>query len=207
MVTAMPLPTKDLTGQRFGYLLVLERIPKPSHRKRGGSWFRCRCDCGLERVYSVDELTTGTRSKCERHRAGPPGSSGAHAIFCQYRHNAKTRGIGFALSKDEFLSLTSRDCHYCGSAPRSPSRCGGNSTPETLAKSLYLYNGIDRVNNSLGYAMENCVPCCKQCNRAKTDMTVEDFLTWIARVHARAAEVTRDRRDDAVRNGMGQGFE
>lgn len=31
----------------------------------------------------------------------------------------------------------------------------------------YEYNGVDRLDNALGYTRENCVPACRPCNAAK----------------------------------------
>jgi len=45
-----------------------------------------------------------------------------------------------------------------------------------------LFNGIDRVNNSAGYTNHNTVPCCKTCNLAKRDSTVEEFENWITQL-------------------------
>ena len=47
----------------------------------------------------------------------------------------------------------------------------------------YIYNGIDRLDNSVGYTKENCVPCYKMCNYAKNKFTMEEFLIWINRVY------------------------
>lgn len=183
----------ELLGQRFGYLTVIANAERPSHRRRlHGTWWRVRCDCGTERVVTASDLSTGNTTSCGNHRRSPPGTAGRHAIFCQYRCNARTRGLDFQLSKEQFLTITSRNCTYCGAPPSNTARhTGGNSKPETIALSLYLYNGIDRVDNTRGYVDGNCVPCCKQCNRAKTDMTVEEFHTWVARVHARATGASR----------------
>ena len=46
----------------------------------------------------------------------------------------------------------------------------------------YTYNGIDRLDNSLGYTLDNVVASCWDCNRAKQDLTVGDFLIWVLRV-------------------------
>lgn len=42
-----------------------------------------------------------------------------------------------------------------------------------------IYNGIDRQDNSIGYKTENCVPCCKFCNLAKSKFTIKEFQEWI----------------------------
>jgi len=38
---------------------------------------------------------------------------------------------------------------------------------------------LDRKNNDLGYSVDNCVACCKQCNVMKLDYTVDDFLNKV----------------------------
>ena len=49
--------------------------------------------------------------------------------------------------------------------------------------SCYLYNGIDRKNNFLGYTLENIVPCCEKCNRAKHIMNLTEFKKWVYSVY------------------------
>lgn len=51
----------DLTGQRFGELLVLDTA-KP--RKSGGVWWRCQCSCGKEYEVPGTLLATGRRTHC-----------------------------------------------------------------------------------------------------------------------------------------------
>jgi hypothetical protein len=38
------------------------------------------------------------------------------------------------------------------------------------------------VDNTKGYTKENCVPCCKICNRLKSDLTKEEFEEYQKRV-------------------------
>ena len=52
----------DLTGQRFGKLVVLKRI-----KKRGSFWF-CRCDCGTEKLVRTNNLRGGSAVSCGCHR-------------------------------------------------------------------------------------------------------------------------------------------
>ena len=54
------MSAKDLTGQRFGRLVVLEPVPG-ARRTR----WRCRCDCGQELVVgSGYHLTSGNTKSC-----------------------------------------------------------------------------------------------------------------------------------------------
>lgn len=62
--------TIDLAGQRFGELIVVERAPRVEIVGRDAAW-RCRCDCGAEKVISAKNLRAGrTRSCGHRARAG-----------------------------------------------------------------------------------------------------------------------------------------
>ena len=59
----------DVTGQRFGHLLAVERIPW-QESKSGPAW-RCKCDCGGERVELGWMLRRGRVhgcSECHRER-------------------------------------------------------------------------------------------------------------------------------------------
>ena len=47
----------------------------------------------------------------------------------------------------------------------------------------YVYNGVDRVDNERGYSLENCVPCCKFCNRMKRDLGKKEFLEHIKNIY------------------------
>lgn len=47
-----------------------------------------------------------------------------------------------------------------------------------------MINGIDRVDNTKGYSIDNCVAACRRCNVAKADMTPDQFREWVLRVAA-----------------------
>ena len=80
-------------------------------------------------------------------------------ITYKKRHFQKY-GNGNVISEEEFNRLSSMSCHYCG---------------------VEWPNGIDRINSSIGYVKENCVPCCKHCNYVKGNLSMEDFKTWTKR--------------------------
>ena len=46
----------------------------------------------------------------------------------------------------------------------------------------FIYSGIDRKDNEIGYTLKNCVPCCIICNRAKNSLSFDEFLAWIGRL-------------------------
>ncbi len=54
----------DLTGQRFGKLLVIERVEPHAKRENTHSYWKCRCDCGNEKRIDGTKLTSGRTKSC-----------------------------------------------------------------------------------------------------------------------------------------------
>ena len=101
--------------------------------------------------------------------------SGRNALFSRYKRAAKKRNINFELTKEKFFYLTKQNCFYCGDEPKQTvGKCVGTG--------VYIYNGIDRKDNNLGYEINNCVACCWQCNLAKNKLSLEEWYTWIERI-------------------------
>jgi hypothetical protein len=60
------MPIADLTGRRFGRLVVLGRAPS-KRRADGTAWqarWLCRCDCGGENTVLGNELRSGAVQSC-----------------------------------------------------------------------------------------------------------------------------------------------
>lgn len=84
-----------------------------------------------------------------------------------YKSNAKKRNVKFDLEYTDFEKLINGECYYCGDV-KSNKLIKKNYKP-------FYYNGIDRVNNEIGYTKENCVSCCEFCNKAKRNITIDEF--------------------------------
>lgn len=170
----------DLTGRRFGRLVVIEWVPgAQSSGELGGRWL-CKCDCGHDLAVRSSRLRPNHRRSCGCAKSGPatgyvPGQAAFGVLMTEYRRGARDRSLSWDLTREEFKHMTSLDCHYCGTAPSRAVGCSPNS-------GAYVCNGIDRVDSSRGYSLDNCVPACKICNFAKRDMSYDDFLAWIARL-------------------------
>src|SRR5678816_4033035 len=56
---------KDLTGARFGLLIVKERVIAPlGHYRHGRHWWRCECDCGGMHFVLTNNLCRGHVRSC-----------------------------------------------------------------------------------------------------------------------------------------------
>lgn len=164
---------RDLTGRRFGKLIVTNNHKISSCGRR--AWL-CVCECGNKRFIVSKYLLDGDVNSCGCLRKESSGIAARNNVYRNYRSNAKKRGIDFNLSIDDFMLLSQKPCFYCGVAPSnfSKSRWGNGD---------FLYNGIDRVDNALGYNVDNCVTCCKSCNISKNNRSQLEFIEWIDRAY------------------------
>ncbi len=86
-------------------------------------------------------------------------SRGPQGRFSACKHGASRRNLEFELTLEQFTELTEQRCYYCNSFTKDKSHCG-----------------IDRMNNKIGYVLENCVPCCPDCNTWKSSGGVDEFV-------------------------------
>lgn len=113
-----------------------------------------------------------------------PGDLGFSVVWNNYKNNAKVRKLPFDLTKDEVQTLTKQNCHYCGAEPKTIARVhSGTASARCIERSRYVYNGIDRIDSTLGYNIMNCSACCKKCNVMKSNFSVSEFLQHIDKIH------------------------
>lgn len=165
-------PAKNLTGQVYGRLTVIERA---SDVIVGRPRWLCRCSCGNETIVSSLNLYSGNTKSCgcfrteaSKTRERKKGHPTLGVVLSYYKRNATLRGLKWNLTVEQFDELVTSNCHYCGAEP----------TARHLHNATRTYNGIDRVDNSLDYTPQNVVPCCTQCNRAKGTLTAQEFIEW-----------------------------
>ena len=167
----------DLTGKRFGKLTVLER--KENGTNYRAQWL-CKCSYGNERIINSKYLLNGSIKSCgcydKERKSLPSGEASKRKIYRVYKRIAKIRGFDFYITYEDFLKIVSKNCFYCDCKP-------SNIQKNKWGNGDFIYNGIDRIDNTKGYIDGNVVPCCYQCNHSKTDMSISDFYEWINRVN------------------------
>jgi hypothetical protein len=169
-------------GERYGKLLVKEAAPTfIATSGRESIRVLCDCDCGVSVVVGLGDIRSGKTTTCGAHPLYEDRSLPAfNNLFNHtYKSRALKSGKVFEITEEQFRELTKQDCFYCGSEPQSRSIRSGKYTSE------YAYNGLDRVDNSVGYTLNNVVPCCFDCNHAKATLTQSAFLSLARKIVAK----------------------
>jgi len=164
--------TKITVGSRLGMVTILEELK--THSKSGKKQFKIKCDCGNIKNINIHY---GMKScGCLKRTCKDP----EELEYKRYKYTTNRRKLDFHLTKEKFLELIFGNCYYCGDNPHGM----------TLRYSKKNRNGIDRVNNDIGYTISNCVSCCANCNMAKRQLTKEQFFELVRKIYINHIEKT-----------------
>lgn len=107
----------------------------------------------------------------------------SHGRYNSLKTSARDRNLELNIKETDFVALIEKPCHYCGAS------LGG-----------FTGSGLDRLDNSKGYVYGNVVPCCKYCNRVRSNVLTPDEML------AAMAAVKRVRLEKAL-DGVGAELE
>lgn len=169
---------KNHVGEKFGNITITNQYyVLTKHQSELRVNYSCECGCEtLNKAYQKVKKQKMCK-KCRNtnfHKVNPETSF--KMLFNDYVRNTVRRRLLFTLTEDEFRTLTKGNCFYCGCPPSSVKR------PKSTSGE-YVYNGIDRKDNSIGYVSYNCVSCCKTCNFSKHKLSHDDFLNHVRKIY------------------------
>lgn len=120
----------------------------------------CKACC-----YTYRKTSKGTE-ELNRYRHSPKGR------FVYLKAAAKRRNILCLLTLSEFENIIGQPCFYC---------------KDFFAPDLTCGCGLDRLDSSKGYLIDNVVSCCGVCNSLKLDkFSVQETLAAVqAIIHVR----------------------
>ena len=187
---------KDRVGEVFGRLTIIGL--SEINRKI----VIVKCSCGVEKKAQYYNLKSGHIKSCGclklsglqtiPRKRKPSGEVQFNSIYKEYKNGALNRNLSFNLTEKEFFEITQKDCYYCSIPPyRERKNYRGDD--------FFIYNGIDRVNNKIGYEINNVEPCCKHCNRAKDTMSKNDFISLCIRV---SNKFKKDLSNDLINSAL-----
>ena len=121
-----------------------------------------RCQPCYNKLREVEDKRERVRNYAEERRKNIP----IHYANC--KRSAVMRNLPFALSIEEYETIITSSCKYCGHKDDN----------EAI--------GVDRINSLRGYDMTNVVPCCKICNMMKNDLSLDVFIAHVRKIHMHA---------------------
>lgn len=184
----------DETNNTFGLWKVISRA---ANKSDGSAQWNCKCACGTEKVVPANTLREGKSLSCGCTRAelGKQKrdlASIENTLFRAYKRGAKDRKYEFSLTNYEFKSLIYSNCIYCGDKPSYKKYFYSYTTGKDIEYYIET-NGIDRVDNTKGYTVDNSVTCCKTCNRMKSNISKTLFLDKVRKIYNNIKELSNEK--------------
>ena len=167
--------TQNFVGVKFGKITIIKQYYITNATTLKVDYI---CECGHTTINRSFQKVKNQREciKCStKKNAYKHGNASFNSLYNSYIKGAISRSLKFDLSIEQFKQITTQNCFYCGNPPTAIIRPNVDGA--------YIYNGIDRKDNTIGYTIENCVSCCKFCNFAKYTQTYNDFLTHIVKIY------------------------
>jgi hypothetical protein len=181
----------DLTGQRFGHLIVIDRasvdLPQKARNQQvRGRYWNCICDCGNKRIVVTGYLRRKKIRSCgcmDFIREETVGKINGEIWGHITRHsslNANARGcrrdLPFTITKEYVWELFIQQVGKC--ALSGLDICFGNAhkKQETTAS-------LDRIDNTKGYIKGNVQWVHKDINRMK-NVFAQDYFIGICKLIA-----------------------
>ena len=90
------------------------------------------------------------RNNMREYRQTPMGR------WVVYKDGANKRGIKWELTFEQFMIFWQKPCYYCGDEIKTI--------------------GLDRIDNTKGYSIDNVVSCCSICNYMKLNNSQDEFI-------------------------------
>lgn len=100
-------------------------------------------------------------------------------MYRKYKGAAKKRKYDFLLTRSEFANLVVSKCYYCHREPFLDRKIQPARRKKWHGDARMKLNGVDRMDNTKGYTIENSVPCCSTCNTAKLCMTLTEWREMV----------------------------
>lgn len=147
----------DLTGQRFGRLVAIERVE--SRGKNRAAVWRCRCDCGKETFVRSDSLRSGMTMSCGCFNIDQKRNLMMAQNIVHGGYKTRLYNIWHNMKKRCYNPL---DKYYKDYGGRGITICAEWLHDFVAFRDWALSHGyqddltIDRINNDGNYSPDNC---------------------------------------------------
>ena len=150
----------DITGQRFGKLLVVKRV---ANDKADNAQWLCKCDCGNTTIAKGRDLRSGHVRSCgclQKETAGHMARARAYGeAFAEYHFDHRLRMIYHSIKARCYNPHNAEFANYGGKGITMCSEWNNDIKSFYFWAMKHGYKSsltIDRIDNSKGYSPSNC---------------------------------------------------
>lgn len=131
----------------------------PARGKRGQILMTCE-SCHNKEL----EVETNRPNRCRNYSVEKKAN--LESAFVALKIGAVKRGLTVSITFEQFVNIVSKPCVYCGFYAEES------------------VTGVDRIDSTRSYVIENCVSCCGVCNIMKSDHPLQYFKEHVLKIGA-----------------------
>lgn len=166
-------PKEDLSGLRFGKLLVENWELKKTKNGKNRSYWLCKCECGNKILARHDGLTNGSTQSCGKCRFVKDITG---KFFYNIKKGAIIRGFQFSITAKYAWELFLRQDKKCALTGLTLVMDKDYNTRKRGCRIQTA--SLDRIDSTKGYTIENVRWVHKTVNIMRMNMTDEEFVYW-----------------------------
>lgn len=167
-------PTKDISGQRFGKLVVLNYVETINKTRR----YLCQCDCGKQKILIRKLLVRGDTTSCGcnwiksniKHHSWRGYKDIPLDFFSTIKRSAESRNIEFNITIEQISDLLEYQNKKCALSGLDLQFSKIRKDKKTQTCSL------DRIDSNVGYIEGNIQWVHKRINIMKNKLSDKDFI-------------------------------
>jgi hypothetical protein len=173
----------DRIGQTHNHLTIISFSHKIKKGRNTTHYVNALCSCGEEKVIQLDSIIYNRTKSCghlhkDNYTPHPNTEPNYPSEYNRWIKAIAVRKLEYSLTLEEFTHLITQNCYYCDQVPDQ----------KMHFSHLFFKNGIDRINNDIGYHLDNSVSCCKMCNYMKSVTEFDVFLAHIEKISQHQAK-------------------
>lgn len=175
--------------QRFNRLVILWYSHQDNRRRK---FYNTKCDCWKEKSIMGSAMLSWNTKSCwcfstetRENKRISENHTEITAIMLWYKRHAERRWFKRELDRWFVENIVKQNCFYCWTVPSNIKK-----TKNSIWKWL-LYSWLDRVDSKKDYTCNNVVPCCRTCNYAKSNLSLEEFRERAIKIWNKAMATQR----------------